>query len=950
MAGSIYLPILSSFNPAGVNAAKQSLGGLSTAFDGVKRALGVASASFVAFKAVSETIDFGRSSVTAARDLERNLIGLDSVFGDLSPRMKQFAENGVDIGLSQVDAAKASTFLGSVLKQAGFDMNTVAGQTENLVGLATDLATTYGYDVSEALSGMTALFRGEYDPIEKFGVAMKQSEVNAILASNGQDKLTGAARRNAEQMARLALLYERTQDAQGAFKEGAGTLFVEQQKLQAIFNNLQSEVGAALIPALVKVAEALQPLVKTLAPAITTLFTQFASVITILSSQLSNAQSGLYQFISLMGELFKVLVAVLPWILDNGLAILTFIGVFKGIVTVVPIIQGLRVQFALLKMEMAGSSAAAALFSGRITASLGPLGLAAAGIGLVVAALVNVSLTADKVADSYDVANQKQANFYKNAGQNLAGLAEAQAKYAAMNQFTGPNIGYLPGSAKKTAASNSGVMDAYNYQSKTGALKGPEDEFQKLLKELTENFKNSAKTVADTGKSTGAAAAKTFFDGITEGLAQQQAKAKLTKLGLSKDFITAILGASDWEATVKKLGTSTAKSLAQVQANWYKTAEGIAAHEAAVKAAEAEYEKLKDAFEAWEKSVKTLNETLAENKKQFKAIGQSANEIGQFEQEVVSAFDNIESTIKQALDVKLITEASAGILREFAKTKSKALTDNAAERDALRQKREDAQALFRDVKSSILNLGNITNLVDKKTAQVSTTITKVIDGITVATTRTVEEVIGGSTIIDRFKETIENSKKFAEQLNQLRQLGLNSNLFNQIVEAGVEAGSATATEIINGGAAAVAELNTLFSQLDTVGTSVAEQTTAVMFNNGKMVAGGLIEGLLAEEANLAQTAVDLADAFINAFNAKMTEFQVTMKAPVYNAPSIPEIVVPEPTAKIVTPKAKAGSTINLTVNAGVGTNGTQVGKQIIREVNAATKAGTGRLSAGMLTL
>jgi hypothetical protein len=41
-----------------------------------------------------------------------------------------------------------------------------------------DLAATYGYDVQEALLGMTALFRGEYDPIEKFGVAMKQNEIN----------------------------------------------------------------------------------------------------------------------------------------------------------------------------------------------------------------------------------------------------------------------------------------------------------------------------------------------------------------------------------------------------------------------------------------------------------------------------------------------------------------------------------------------------------------------------------------------------------------------------------------------------------------------------------------------------------------------------------------------------------------------------------------------------
>jgi hypothetical protein len=133
-----------------------------------------------------------------------------------------------------------------------------------------------------------------------------------------------------------------------------------------------------------------------------------------------------------------------------------------------------------------------------------------------------------------------------------------------------------------------------------------------------------------------------------------------------------------------------------------------------------------------------------------------------------------------------------------------------------------------------------------------------------------------------------------------------------------------------------------------------------MFNNGQMVAGGLIEGLLAQEAQLAATAQTLADAFITAFNAKMAELIIQMPEPVYVAPTVPLVDIPkqEDQTKILGGGGKNNQIINtkITVNAGVGTNGTQVGKQIVREVGKALKSGTaaqtvfgtGRLSAGML--
>jgi hypothetical protein len=134
----------------------------------------------------------------------------------------------------------------------------------------------YGYDVQEALLGMTALFRGEYDPIEKFGVAMKQSEINSELAARGQDKLQGAARRNAEQIIRLELLYQRAADAMGAFTGQSGSLYTEQKKLGATFENMQAQIGTALLPSVVDLNEALRIMLVEITPLLISMFESIA--------------------------------------------------------------------------------------------------------------------------------------------------------------------------------------------------------------------------------------------------------------------------------------------------------------------------------------------------------------------------------------------------------------------------------------------------------------------------------------------------------------------------------------------------------------------------------------------------------------------------------------------------------------------------------------------------
>jgi hypothetical protein len=277
---NMFLNIVSTFKGDGIKQATGELGAFSGKMGGLGSILGKTATALAAFGVTAKAISFGRESIEAARDLERNLFGIDKVFGSRGPQMQAFSKDAVEMGLSQSKAAKATTFIGSVLKQSGFEMSDVAVETKNLISLAQDLSTLYGYDVQEALLGMTALFRGEYDPIEKFGVAMKQQEINSELAARGLDKLQGAALRNAEQTVRLELLYERSADAVGTFAEQSGTLYVEQKKLGATFENFQATLGAAVIPAVADLNTLFRELLEDITPGMQTAFGFLAEILT----------------------------------------------------------------------------------------------------------------------------------------------------------------------------------------------------------------------------------------------------------------------------------------------------------------------------------------------------------------------------------------------------------------------------------------------------------------------------------------------------------------------------------------------------------------------------------------------------------------------------------------------------------------------------------------------
>lgn len=245
-----------------ISDAKEAGKGFSKAAGGVDklegRIKGAASAMSVASAGV---IAFGKQALDAASALEQSTGAVESVFKSQADAIKGLAADAAGaVGLSANQYQEFASVMGSQLKNLGVEQSKLVPTTDNLITMGADLASMYGGTTADAVSALGAVFRGETDPIEKYGISIKQSDVNARLAADGLDGLEGEARKQAETQARLAILTEQSADAQGNFAREVDTAAGSAQIAAAEWENAKASLGEALLPIATRAAEVMADL------------------------------------------------------------------------------------------------------------------------------------------------------------------------------------------------------------------------------------------------------------------------------------------------------------------------------------------------------------------------------------------------------------------------------------------------------------------------------------------------------------------------------------------------------------------------------------------------------------------------------------------------------------------------------------------------------------------
>lgn len=194
----------------------------------------------------------------AASGLQQAVGGTAAVFGEASDAVDDFAEGAAEsVGLSERAAREATSQLGALFKGFGFAADEAAEKAIELTTIGADLAATFGGTTADAVEALSSALRGETDPIERYGISLRATTIDARAVALGLADTTTAVDTNARAQAALTLISEGSAGALGQFAREAESAAGQAQIAGANAENAAAAFGDSLLPVTARVTEAL---------------------------------------------------------------------------------------------------------------------------------------------------------------------------------------------------------------------------------------------------------------------------------------------------------------------------------------------------------------------------------------------------------------------------------------------------------------------------------------------------------------------------------------------------------------------------------------------------------------------------------------------------------------------------------------------------------------------
>jgi hypothetical protein len=243
---AIKIPIISEFNPKGINAAKAEFASLQGT--GSKAMFLLQKAVLPAAAAIGTFTSVIAPAIKAASDFQEATSKVNVVFGRASKSIKDFAKTAAkNLGQSKQSVLDAAGVFGTFGKAAGLAGEDLATFTTDFISLSTDLASFNNTSPEEAVQAIGAALRGESEPLRRYGVLLNDAVLKQEALTLGIYDGKGALTAQQKVLAAQAAIYKQTSDAQGDFMRTSDGLANSQRTLSARFDDVKVAMGQAFL-------------------------------------------------------------------------------------------------------------------------------------------------------------------------------------------------------------------------------------------------------------------------------------------------------------------------------------------------------------------------------------------------------------------------------------------------------------------------------------------------------------------------------------------------------------------------------------------------------------------------------------------------------------------------------------------------------------------------------
>jgi hypothetical protein len=190
------------------------------------------------------------AATKAASDLGETMNKIDVLFGSSSNKIKDWSTTtAASLGQSRTAALNGAADFAVFGKSAGLAGDDLVKFSKQNVQLASDMASFFNTSPEEAVTAIGAAFRGEAEPIRKYGVLINDVSLKQEAMALGIIKTTSEALTPQQRvLAAQALIMAQTSAAQGDFARTSDGLANSTRIMKAQFEDSLATLGERFLP------------------------------------------------------------------------------------------------------------------------------------------------------------------------------------------------------------------------------------------------------------------------------------------------------------------------------------------------------------------------------------------------------------------------------------------------------------------------------------------------------------------------------------------------------------------------------------------------------------------------------------------------------------------------------------------------------------------------------